>query len=69
MVFVDIFKGVYIISAYFKHTEGWSADNCRLMRHLAELIASLGGLWIICGDFNMEPELLAQSHWTLGLGC
>ena len=34
-----------------------------MLEHLAAVIAHLGGLWIMAGDFNMEPEDMGGNYW------
>ena len=58
---VGLVLPLYVVSVYLWAGEGLSERNCRLLGALVELLLSLKGLWVAGGDFNMEPEALADS--------
>jgi hypothetical protein len=55
--------GVYLISLYPKDGEGMSETNVHLLEMLATILGTLKGPWIIGGDWNMRPAVIAESNW------
>jgi hypothetical protein len=55
--------GIHLISAYFHTGEGLSQRNLDMMHHVARLIASLRGPWVIGGDFNLPPDVVRSCGW------
>ena len=53
--------GVHLISVYLVHAAGLNETNLWLLEQIAIAIRTLNGPWALAGDFNMSPELLAQS--------
>ena len=43
------------------HTEAWTERNQQLLEALSLEIRRCPGLWILAGDFNMEPRLLGNT--------
>ena len=41
-----------------------SLENLDILECAAMLIASLRGPWVLCGDFNLTPEVLRASGWV-----
>jgi len=68
VAWLDVFKGIYLVSIYLHDGEGWSERNTAIMQHLAKMLATLSAPWILGGDFNMEPEVLEQGYWWSALG-
>ena len=55
--------GVHFVCAYFWDSEGLSQRNLLLLHHIAQLLESLHGPWVLAADFNFSPELLTKSGW------
>ena len=55
--------GFYVISVYLKDTEGLSEYNLRVLQEAAALARTLGGPWVMAGDWNMEPQSIANTSW------
>ena len=55
--------GVHVVSVYFWNSEGLSQRNVELMHHVAALLSSLNGPWVLGADFNMCPEVVQSSGW------
>ena len=53
--------GVHLISVYLWTGEGLSERNLALLHRLKLLTKTLKGLWVVGGDWNVEPELLQSS--------
>ena len=52
--------GTTVFSAYFDHTEEWTERNQQILEATSREIRRCPGLWILAGDFNMEPETFGQ---------
>ena len=57
MAWVPIMGGITVFSVYFYHSE---ERNQQLLEATSREIRRCPGLWILAGDFNMEPETLGQ---------
>ena len=55
--------GIFLLSAYFKDSEGLSVFNLDLLQELPRIIRALHGPWMLAADFNMTPALLLSSGW------
>ena len=55
--------GVLLISAYFFHSEGWSARNHAIMLAIGSIIKRFGGPWILSAGWNMHPKFVVQADW------
>ena len=55
--------GVHIVSVYFCDSEGMSETNLEILAELACLLLSLVGPWIVAGDHNFTPAMLAATGW------
>lgn len=55
--------GVHVVAACLKDGDGLGPTNLALLTELAALVADLRGPWLIAGDWNLTPEMLAQSGW------
>ena len=60
MAWVPIMGGLTVFSAYLYHTEEWTDRNEKLLEATSREIRRCPGLWILAGDFNMEPETFGQ---------
>ena len=60
MAWVRIMGGLTVFSVYFYHSEEWTERNQQLLEALSIEIRRCPGLWIVAGDFNMEPEIFGQ---------
>ena len=60
MAWVPIMGGLTVFSAYLHHTEEWTERNQQLLDVLSLEIRKYRGLWIVAGDFNMEPGIFGQ---------
>ena len=57
--------GIHCISVYLIHSVGLSPANDAILEELFVVIRQLVGPWIIAGDWNVAPQLLAASQWLL----
>ena len=55
--------GLFILSIWLRDSEGLSPENLDILQHAVEVLASLRGPWVIGGDWNMNPQVLAASGW------
>ena len=55
-----IMGGITVFSVYFYHTGEWTERNQQLLEATSREILRCPGLWILAGDFNMEPEVFGQ---------
>ena len=53
-------KGIVIASVYLWTAEGMSFRNRELLTHVVGQLQALGAPWIIGGDFQVEPEIVAE---------
>ena len=60
MAWTPILRGLTVFSVYFYHSEGWTERNQQLLGLLGDEVRRCAGLWVIGGDFNMEPEAFGQ---------
>ena len=60
MAWTPILRALTVFSVYFYHSEGWTERNQQLLGLLGDEVRRCAGLWIIGGDFNMEPEAFGQ---------
>ena len=49
-----------MFSVYFYHTEEWTERNQQILEAASREIRRCPLLWILAGDFNMEPEIFGQ---------
>ena len=45
---------------YLHHSEGWTERNQHLLETLGNELRRCPGLWLVAGDFNMEPTGSAE---------
>ena len=55
--------GIHVISVYLKDSEGLSEYNLRVLQEVAALARTLGGPWVIAGDWNVHPSKIQESNW------
>ena len=55
--------GLYCASVYLRHSEGMSEANQAILEEVAVALQCLGGPWIVAGDWNLSPSVLAHSRW------
>ena len=60
MAWVPIMGGITVFSVYFYHMEEWTERNQQILEATSREIRRCPGLWILAGDFNMEPEPFGQ---------
>ena len=60
MAWAPILSGLTVFSVYFHHSEGWTERNQQLLEMLGDEVRRCARLWVIGGDFNMEPEAFEQ---------
>ena len=53
-------RGITVFSVYFYHTEEWTERNQQILEATSREIRRCPGLWILAGDFNMEPDTFGQ---------
>ena len=63
-------RGLVVLSIYLWHSETWSARNLALVQAVLSLVRSLppGTLWVLGGDFNMDPALFSAHLVAQELG-
>ena len=54
---------VTFIGVYLTASVGMAGVNIRKLAAIGALIRTLKGPWILAGDFNMPPEVMAKSSW------
>ena len=55
--------GVHMFSVYLHTAQGMSEHNKELLRQVARVVRLVRGPWVIGVDWNMAPEVLAESGW------
>ena len=60
MAWVPFMGGITVFSVHFHHTEEWTERNQQILEATSREIRRCPGLWILAGDFNMEPETFGQ---------
>ena len=60
MAWMPIMGELTVFSVYFCHTEEWTERNQQLLEALSFENRRCTRLWIVAGDFNMEPEIFGQ---------
>ena len=60
MAWVPVMGEITVFSVYFYHTEEWTERNQQILEATSREIRRGPGLWILAGDFNMEPETVGQ---------
>ena len=60
--------GIYCLSVYLRHSEGMSEANQAILDDAAIALRSLRGPWIAAGDWNITPQVLADSRWLEVVG-
>ena len=63
MAEATMLDGIYLVSAYLRHSEGASPDNQRILAEIAANLATANGKWLLAMDANMTPESLHQTGW------
>ena len=58
--------GCFLISAYFRCSEGASQYNLDLLQAIGKVVRQLHGPWLLAADFNFPPSILRNTGW-LGL--
>ena len=66
MAWVPIMGGLTVFSVHFYHTEEWTERNQQILEATSREIRRCPGLWILAGDFNMEPEVLGNTRHPRG---
>ena len=52
-----------MVSVYLRHSEGLSQENQAILEELCVVLLQLSGPWIVAGDGNLSPAVLADSSW------
>ena len=60
--------GFHLGSIWLRDSEGMSESNRAILDHAASSLGRLRGPWIIGGDWNLTPEVLAESGWLRVVG-
>ena len=60
-------SGILVVTLYLHTGLGLSAPNEALLDQAAELIRAYGVPYIVCGDFQMDPQVLVESGWVAGI--
>jgi len=55
--------GVHCGSVYLKDAAGLCEENLHVLKEIAVAVRQLRGPWILAGDWNITPEVLASSGW------
>ena len=55
--------GVHVTSVYLHCGEGLTSRNVLLLEHVAAIIKTLRGPWVLAGDFNVTPETLKDAGY------
>ena len=55
--------GLHLLSIYCWCSEGLTQRNLDVLQDAAQIINSLRGPWCLAGDFNFEPQALADCGW------
>ena len=55
--------GFHVISVYLKDSDGLSEYNLRVLQEAAALALTLGGPWVMAGDWNVGPDQLQEANW------
>ena len=55
--------GLHCCSIYLKDSEGASETNLNLLQEVAIFLSCLRGPWIVGGDWNMSPAVLASTQF------
>ena len=64
MCWLNVARGLVVITAYFWTGEGWSPRNNELMKHIYCTVSVLQCLWVLAGDTNMDPGTFADGAWV-----
>ena len=70
MAWVDgVLKGgMHFASVYLRTSEGLTAANMAILEELAVALKVVKGPWVVGGDWNISPEVLAASRWPEMVG-
>ncbi len=60
--------GMHFASVYLRDSEGLTPANMAILDELAVALRSLKGPWIVGGDWNIPPEVLAAARWPETVG-
>jgi len=60
--------GLHIGSVYLKDGVGLDDTNLELLQEIAGALKQLQGPWVLGGDWNVTPQILAQSKWLDMIG-
>ena len=55
--------GLHVIAVYLKDTDGLSEYKLRVLQGAAALARTLGGPWLVAGDWNVPPHVLQNAAW------
>jgi hypothetical protein len=55
--------GLHCLSIDLRHTEGVSEANMCILEQATVALRSLKGPWVAAGDWNLSPQVLAESRW------
>ncbi len=55
--------GFHLGSVWLFPTEGLTQRNRRVLEEVALALRGVTGPWVLAGDWNLPPDLLAQSGW------
>ena len=53
--------GILVVSVYLWHSEGLTPRNRSILHAVLAAVVAHGGPWLIVGDFNCQPSLLAEA--------
>ena len=60
--------GITCMSIYLRTAEGLSQANAGILEQAAVALNGLRGPWIVGGDWNIQPDTLADSRWLQMVG-
>ena len=58
-----LLDGLYVTSAYLRHSEGASPENLAILGEIAANLATTDGRWLLGMDANMSPQELTETGW------
>jgi len=53
--------GLHVGSVWLRHSEGPTEENLGILQALADAVHTLRGPWVVGGDWNIPPEVLAET--------
>ena len=60
--------GLHIGSVWLRDSEGLTEANMYILKEIAAVVQQLRGPWILAGDWNLTPEILASSNFLKMIG-